>query len=159
MSKKTLILYHSVQGNTEKVAKIISNQLQCDLIKINEKDNTSSIAVMKIIRQLAQGNQFKNRIEEIDLSQYERIYIGCPCWNYTYTSAVGQFLKEANYKDKEIVFFMTHAGNFGKSFEKFKSAMIGGKFIGQMDFYKVNKMQNNEVIEELIGQLNKLKLI
>jgi hypothetical protein len=33
--------------------------------------------------------------------------------------------------------------------------MIGGKFIGGMDFYKVNKMQEDEVREKVKSQLNK----
>lgn len=159
MLKNNLVIYHSVQGNTERVAKIISEELNCDLIKINEKDNMKSnlpLASTKIIRQLVQNNQFKNRIEEIDFSQYDRIYIGGPCWAYTYSPAVGQFLKIADYKDKEIIFFITHGGDFGKSFEKFKAAMTGGKFIGGMDFYMVNKIQGYEVRKQVKIQLNKL---
>ncbi|WP_238918945.1 hypothetical protein [Clostridium sp. YIM B02555] len=159
MSEKTLVLYHSVQGNTEKVAKILSDELSCNIIKINGKDNASQLTAIKIIRHIAQGRQFKSRIKEIDFSQYNRIYVGGPCWNYTYTPAIGQFLKEADYKNKEIIFFITHRGDFGKSFEKFKAAMAGGKFIGNMDFYKVKEMQNDEVRKKVKEQLNKLKLI
>lgn len=162
MLKKNLVIYHSVQGNTERVAKVISEELNCDLIKINEKDKMNSnlpLSSVKIIRQLVNNNQFKSKIEEIDFSQYKRIYIGGPCWTYTYSPAVGQFLKKANYKDKEIVFFITHGGNFGKSFEKFKAAMNGGKFIGGMDFYMVNKMQEHEVRDQVKIQLNKLNLL
>jgi flavodoxin len=123
MLKNELVIYHSVQGNTERAAKIISGELNCDIIKINEKDNSNaklSLSSGKIIRQLAKRSQFKLRINEIDISQYNRIYIGGPCWCYTYSPVIGQFLAEADYKNKEIVFFITHGGNFGKSFEKFK---------------------------------------
>jgi Flavodoxin len=160
MQSKILVLYHSVQGNTEKVAKVLAETLKSDLIKINEKDNSSSIAPLaaaKVVRQIAQGNQFKSRFEEIDLSKYKSIYIGGPCWNYTYTPAIGQFLKNADYKDKEIIFFITHLGDIGKSIEKFKNEMIGGTFRGSMDFYKVNKMDKNELREKVKSQLNKLK--
>lgn len=34
MSKNDLVIYHSVQGNTERVAKAIADELNCDLIKI-----------------------------------------------------------------------------------------------------------------------------
>lgn len=162
MMKENLVIYHSVQGNTERVAKAIAEELYCDLIKINEKDKINSnlpLSSAKIIRQLAQNDQFKNRIAEIDFSQYNRIYIGGPCWAYTYSPAVGQFLKQANYEDKEIVFFITHGGDFGKSFEKFKADMVGGKFIGYMDFYMVNKMLESEVRDQVKFQLNNLKTI
>jgi flavodoxin len=162
MSKNELVIYHSVQGNTEIAAKIISEELNCDLKKINEKDDSNaklSLSSGRIIRQLANSSQFKLRINEIDISQYDRIYVGGPCWCYTYTPAIGQFLKEADYRNKEIVFFITHGGNFGKSFEKFKEAMKGGNFVGGMDFYNVNKIQEHELREQVKSQLYKINSI
>jgi flavodoxin len=162
MLKNKLVVYHSVQGNTERVAKIISEELNCDIIRINDKDKLNSnlpLSSIKIIKQLVQRDQFKSRIEEIDFSQYERIYIGGPCWGYTYSPVVGQFLKKADYRDKEIIFFITHGGDFGKSFEKFKTSMVGGKYIGNMDFYMVNKMEENEVKKQVKSQLMKFEFI
>jgi flavodoxin len=160
MSKNKLVIYHSAQGNTERVAKIISEELNCDIIRINDKDKLNSnlpLSSIKIVKQLVRRNQFKSRIEEIDFSQYECIYIGGPCWGYTYSPVVGQFLKKADYRDKEIIFFITHGGDFGKSFEKFKASMVGGKYIGNMDFYMVNKMEENEVRKQVKSQLKKFE--
>ena len=42
MLKNNLVIYYSAQVNTERVAKIISEELNCDLININEKDNMKS---------------------------------------------------------------------------------------------------------------------
>lgn len=160
MSKNKLVIYHSVQGNTERVAKIISEELNCDIIRINDKDKMNSnlpLSSIKIVKQIVQRNQFKSRIEEIDFSQYKCIYIGGPCWGYTYSPVVGQFLKKADYRDKEIIFFITHGGDFGKSSEKFKASMVGGKYIGNMDFYMVNKMEENEVRKQVKSQLKKFE--
>jgi flavodoxin len=100
MLKKELIIYHSATGNTEKVAKIIASELKCDLLKINNNDNSNpgklSVAIT-IVKQIIQHKQFKTELEKIDMSSYNRIYIGSPCWFYTYTPSIEQFLKTTDY--------------------------------------------------------------
>jgi flavodoxin len=160
MLKKTLVIYHSAQGNTEKVAKEIASEIQCDLIKINKEDvvNPSRIeTASKIIKQLLQRNKFKHVVEKIDLSSYERIYIGSPCWFYTYTPPIGQFLKRANYRDKEIILFLTHGGGPRSTVEKFKEAMNGGTFIGDMDFLNVNSMEKSELKKQVKTHLKRFQ--
>lgn len=159
MPKKDVVIYHSAQGNTENVAKEIALKLGCDLYKINEENvkNQNSLKLTgKIIRQVLQRNQFKNAIEKIDLSSYERIYVGSPCWFYTYTPPVGQFLKTADYHDKEVVLFLTHKGGPGKTVENFEDAMIGGTFVGSMEFSNVNDTEETVIKTQVKTQLKTL---
>ncbi len=156
---KTLVIYHSVQGNTERAAKLIAAELQCDIVKINDADKTNPNLIRqsgKIIGQLLQRDSFKPAIERLDLSSYDRIYVGSPCWNYTYTPAIGQFLKTADYKDKEIIFFLTHGGGPGRTIEKFQAAMVGGIFKGSMDFAFVNRTEENELRTRVKNELKQI---
>ncbi len=156
MPKKELVIYHSATGNTEKIAKEIASQIDCDLLKINKNDNPTQgrvSIVVKIVKQIIQRNQFKTDLNNIDLSSYNRIYIGSPCWFYTYTPPIEQFLKTTDYHNNEVVFFLTHGGGPRKTIEKFKASMIDGKYIGYMDFENVNKMREEDIKKEVNNQL------
>ena len=153
MLKKELIIYHSATGNTEKVAKIIASELKCDLLKINNNDNSNPgklSAAITIVKQIIQHKQFKTELEKIDMSSYNRIYIGSPCWFYTYTPSIEQFLKTTDYHNNDLVFFLTHGEGPRRTIEKFKDDMIDGKFIGYMEFENVNKMTEDSVKKDVL---------
>jgi flavodoxin len=62
MLKKELIISHSATGNTEKVAKIIASELKCDLLKINNNDNSNPgklSTAITIVKQIIQQNNLK----------------------------------------------------------------------------------------------------
>ena len=156
MPKKELVIYHSATGNTEKMAKQIASELNCDLLKINNNDNPNQgklSTITKIVKQIIQRNQFKADLKKIDLTAYSRIYIGSPCWFYTYTPPIEQFLKTTDYHNKEIIFFLTHGGGPRKTIEKFKVSLIDGKYIGYMDFENVNKMTEENIKKQVNNQL------
>ena len=160
MSKTELVIYHSATGNTEKIAKQIASELNCDSLKINNNDNSNQSklsAVSKIVKQIIQRNQFKADLKKIDLTPYSRIYIGSPCWFYTYTPPIEQFLKTTDYHNKEIIFFLTHGGGPRNTIEKFKANMTDGKYIGYMDFENVNKMTEENIKKEVNSKLNPFK--
>ena len=55
MSKTEIVIYHSATGNTEKIAKQIASELNCDSLKINNNDNSNPSklsAVSKIVKQI-----------------------------------------------------------------------------------------------------------
>jgi flavodoxin len=117
------VIYHSATGNTEKMAKQIASELNCDLLKINNNDNPNQgklSTITKIVKQIIQRNQFKADLKKIDLTAYSRIYIGSPCWFYTYIPPIEQFLKTTDYHNKEIIFFLTHGGGPRKTIESLK---------------------------------------
>lgn len=160
MSKKELVIYHSATGNTEKIAKIIASELKSDLLKINngDKPNPGKLsAASTIVKQILKRNQFKKELEKMDLSSYNRIYIGSPCWFYSYTPPIEQFLKTVDYHNKELIFFLTHGGGPRKTIEKFKAGMINGKYIGSMEFENVEKNTLDNVKKDVINQLIRFK--
>lgn len=100
-------------GNTEKVAIQLSKLLGCELFKIEQKEPYSKSYNVCIDQ--AHYDQ-KNHIypelkEDIDLYEYEDIYLGYPNYWGTMPMAVFTFLKNHDFKNKIIHPFCTHEGS------------------------------------------------
>lgn len=108
-------------GNTEKVAKMISNIIGADLFKIEQKkpyakDYNTCIAEAK------KDFQMNVRPELIELpdnmEQYDEIYLGYPNYWGTMPMAVYTFLEAFDFTRKMIHPFCTHEGSGLSSTEK-----------------------------------------
>jgi len=80
-SKKAIVVYFSRDGNTKKVAKIIADYLNCN-------------------------SRFILEIE--DISPYDLVVIGSPVYSFAPVSAVNEWIKSHNFKNKNVVLFCTY---------------------------------------------------
>lgn len=159
MNYETIIIYHSVQGNTQRVAQIFANKLKADLFRINSTDTINkNLALMtpKIVHQMLQPWIFNDTIEKLALDNYHRIILGCPCWNYTYSPVIGQFLEKANYQEKQVGLLLTHGGEIGSTIAKFQGAMRGGTFLGAYDFPMVKNISDQELTDMITLKIKNL---
>lgn len=157
---KTAIIYHSVMSSTERTAKIIAEEVNGDLYKINKKDTANPSMVLmagKIINQLIRPKQFKDTVEKINLDEYDRIFIGSPCWNFTFSPVIKKFIEETDLEGKEIVFFLTHDGGPGETIEKFKKSLEDSRFLGSMDFGFVRKTSDEDLKRQVRNKLTRFK--
>lgn len=119
--KKILVVYFSLDGNTEKIAKMICHKLNCTHLKLTPK---SVFPQSKIIRFLMAGKQavFKEAPSlasiELDLGQYPVLFLGTPVWAGNFSSPVRSFVKKYDISGKEIALFCTHKGQPVGALEK-----------------------------------------
>ncbi|TVP94568.1 MAG: hypothetical protein EA374_06640 [Acholeplasmatales bacterium] len=124
--KKSLILYYTYDGNTEKVARIIKNQLNCDM---------ESIKPIKEMQTKGFGKYFwggtkvfmrkKPKLMKIvsDIPSYDVLLIGTPVWAWTMAPPIVSLLGLDSLKNKAVYFFYTHEGWPGKIEEKFQKLL------------------------------------
>ena len=105
--KKSLIVYYSLSGLTKKVVDVLKNFTDADIYEIE---------LEKPYSKTDYGPAIKN---EIDLSNYDKIFIGGPAWYFTYAPPIHSFIKKYNLGDKVIYPFGTATSNFGNYFERF----------------------------------------
>lgn len=87
--KKSLVLYASSSGNTEKVAKVISNELACSSVKLDEEFNCN----------------------DINLKEYDLIIIGTGIYAGKPHKNLVKFLKSIDEKtSKKFALFITWFG-------------------------------------------------
>ena len=101
-------------GNTEKVAKMISEITGADMYKIEQKvpyaaDYNTCIAEAKKDLQAKTRPELVNMIDSID--QYDEIYLGYPNYWGTMPMAVYTFLEAFDFSGKKIHPFCTHEGS------------------------------------------------
>ena len=116
---KPLIVYYSLGRKTKKVVDILQKFTNADIYEIElEKPYTKLTAYTIGLGHCKTGYEppIKN---EIDLSAYNKIFIGGPAWWFTYAPPINSFIKKYDLTDKIIYPFGTATSNFGAYFENF----------------------------------------
>ena len=107
---KAMVIYYSRSGNTEKVAKQIQSDLNCDILKIIPEETygnyiESCFRVMK---------ERKNKVVPSfvtgipDLTNYDVIFLGYPIWAQDVPAFVADFIQQCDVKGKTIIPFATY---------------------------------------------------
>lgn len=120
---KKLIVYYSYTGNTKKIANMIKERLDFDILELSPKIPFSND--YQTVVDEYQNNSINNKIIDIndiniDLNNYQEIIIGTPVWWYTISPVVITFLKKYDLSNKKIIPFATNAGWLGKTFNDIK---------------------------------------
>lgn len=111
--EKSAVVYFSQTNNTKKVAEVIKNKTNSDIFEIKAKNPYSEEDLDWTIsdsRANLEQNDPEARPEietEIDLSAYEKVYLGYPIWWGTIPKIINTFIETGALKGKEIVAFCT----------------------------------------------------
>ena len=140
---KILVAYYSFEGTTEIIAEAIARITQADLLSIKPVNELKSKGFSKYFWGGSQVFMKKtpDLIDfELDLSQYDQIFVGSPIWAGTYAPPIKSFLKNSLLVNKKIYFFYTHDGGPGKV-EKLAKQAIGSRntYGGSQGFLNVKK--------------------
>ncbi|RRD39457.1 hypothetical protein EII29_06500 [Leptotrichia sp. OH3620_COT-345] len=123
-SGKVLIVYYSLTGTTEKVAKMVQEKLGADILKIETQKpyNISSIPKLEALVKKQMANKEKVAIKKInkDLSKYDTIIIGTPAWFSEVALPVQTYLSEQNLSEKTVAVFTTYGGTYGNLLTDFQ---------------------------------------
>ena len=114
-NKKILIVYYSNIGNTKSVAENIHSVVGGDIkeIELIEKYPNNIFTMSKLVRKQMK-EEFLPQINDIDVSNYDIIFVGSPIWNFSVSLPVKAFLKNNNFENKTIIPFFTYSGGASK---------------------------------------------
>lgn len=111
--KKSVIFYfsHSESKNTQTIAQFIAEATGAELVELTPAEAYPT----EMDKCLARAeNERKNKIfpaaqpVNIDLSQYDKVYVGFPNWFGGCPMMVAGFLKDHDWSGKTIIPFITH---------------------------------------------------
>ncbi len=110
VGKSNLIIYYSQTGITEKVANEFAQFIDADIEKIDatepyDEDYQSTIDRCK--KEQEEGTVPTLKALNVDLAQYDTIYIGYPVWFGTYAPPVAALVKENSLEGKVVIPFCT----------------------------------------------------
>ena len=117
--KKSLIIYYSLSGLTKKVVDVLKNFTDADIYEIELEKPYSKLTAYTIGLVHCKTDYEPAIKNEIDLSNYDKIFICGPAWCFTYAPPINTFIKKYDLTDKIIYPFGTATSNFGGYFEKF----------------------------------------
>ena len=152
---KTLVVYYSATGRTERVAKVIAKERQADIMKLvpnpayteadlDTHDKNSRTTRERDDTSLREKIQLQKAVPD-NWASYDTIFLGYPIWWSIAAWPVDAFVKANDFTGKNVVTFATAGisplGNSGKLLAE----MAGGKgnwqdgtcFTGSFDDAKV----------------------
>jgi flavodoxin len=128
------IVYYSMSGNTEYVAKYIADKTNADLIKIEPRKEYPSKGLKKFLwggKSAVMGETPLLENYEFDGNKYDYIIIGTPVWASSFTPPIRSFIKDNKERlnGKKIgVFVCNMGGGADKAIEKLKQYLEIDRF-------------------------------
>ena len=109
---KTLVVYYSLTGKTRLVAQAISEALKATLVEIEER-RPVAMPFVYISGGMRAFMNWGSKIKpvDVDLKQYERIFIGSPMWAYRPAPAINSFIYRTNLEGRSVIPFFTMGGD------------------------------------------------
>jgi len=102
-----------VLGNTEYVANLISDKTNSDLFRLEPVDAypTNHQELLKRASEEMENDVRPEIKDQIDISDYDTIFIGYPIWNADLPPIINTFLENNDFNGKTIIPFCTHGGS------------------------------------------------
>ena len=156
-----LVAYFSHSGNTREVARQISEATGGDLFEIvpaTPYPTEYRAVVDQGKKEIEAGVRpaLKNPVG--DLSQYDVIFVGSPCWWATVAPPVATFLTSCDLAGKTVVPFMTHEGSrMGRSEEDIRKLCAGATLLGGLPLRGGAVKDSRDVVRKWVQGLNLTK--
>ena len=112
-----LVTYFSASGSTRKVATKLSEAIGATLLEIKPAQKYTGRDLNwndKHSRSTLEMNDRASRpamAENIDVANYNTIFIGFPIWWYTAPRIINTFLESGDFSGKKIILFATSGGS------------------------------------------------
>lgn len=160
---KTLIIYYSNSGSTELISKVLSKNLNGDIVRINDlkprngfKNNI--IGYFDALRE----NKTEISPKTINLEKYDTIYIGTPVWGGKPTPAIITIIDVCDLKGKDVVLYATMSNHGGEDTIKRLTEKVnarGGRVIETFTIKTKDKTEDQLInITESIIDILDLKI-
>lgn len=116
---KTLIVYYSLEGNTDHMAKRIAEKISADLLRIEPVKAYPGKGFLKFVwggKSAVMGEKPELKPYDADLSAYDRIIFGSPVWAANITPPLRTFVSDnmESLAGKKLAAFVCEAGNGGE---------------------------------------------
>ena len=120
------------KGNTEIAAEMISSIIDADIFEIiaDKKYPIKYDDCIEIAKKELRENSKIKLKQDIDIKEYDTIFVGYPNWWGTVPMPVWTFLEGKDFNNKRILPFCTHEGSgLGKSESDIKKLTSGAEVL------------------------------
>lgn len=134
---KNLIVYYSYEGNTEELVKGITDVINADVLKLVPKNEKKSKSLFRFVWggiQVYMTKKTELESYDVDLSKYDNIIIGSPCWFGSYAPPINTFLSENKIENKNIYLLMCDGNNLRNTWKNYEEVLKGNNIVSKIDF-------------------------
>jgi flavodoxin len=146
---KAVVVYYSLEGNTELIADMISKRTGADLIKLIPKKEYSREGFKKYFwggKSVIFKNKPKLLNGDINLDHYDTVIIGTPVWAGSFTPPIRSFLSKYIMKNKSVYLYTCSAGgDTEKCFTHLKEKLKGNTVKSTAEFIAPIKAEISEL--------------
>ncbi|MGN0838742.1 MAG: flavodoxin [Pyramidobacter sp.] len=137
-ASKTLVVYYSATGNTERVAKVIAQTAGADLFKVtpaqpytqadlNWNDSSSRVVREHDDEKLRDVKLAETSVKDWD--SYDVVFVGYPIWWGIAAWPLSSFVKACDFTGKTVIPFCTSlSSGLGESAALLEKAVRGGSW-------------------------------
>jgi len=110
---KDLVVFYSLTGKTKLVAKTVAQSLDATLVEVEEtRPRRSGVLVYLAGGFAAVANRASDiKPVAIDVSQYDRVFVGSPVWASRPAPAINSFVYKTDFEGRTVIPFVTLGGN------------------------------------------------
>ncbi len=110
---KSLVVYYSLTGKTKLVAQVIAEALNATLLEIKETKPRKLGPLVYLTGGFAAITNRGSRINpiDVDLEEYETIFIGSPNWGSRPAPAINSFIYKTDFAGRSVIPFFTMGGD------------------------------------------------
>ena len=159
--KATLIVYYSLEGNTDFAAKEIAKVLGYETLRLEPIKKYPEKGPLKFLvggkgACLAETPRLKPYV--FDVNEYARIIFGFPVWAGNITPPIRTFIKENDLRGKKIAAFACQGGaGAEKAFGKLKEALGIGKLEAELILNDPKARPNKGNEKKILDFCNSIK--
>lgn len=155
IDKRSVVVYFSVTNNTEKIAERIARLSDSDIIEIvplepyTDEDIDFNSTTNRAYKEQHTKQTRPIIGNDIDVSKYNKIYLGYPIWWGTNPKIILSFIDQTDLSNKEIVPFCTSGGtDITNSINELRRYKKG---LNIKDGKRFNSSDSNEILEDFIN--------
>lgn len=153
---KILISYYSRTGNTEKIANLLKNKLNCDIEAIDDLGKHSgAIGWIKGGYEASRNKKAAIASVKKNPKDYDLVIIGSPVWASKLASPMTTYVKKYNNSFKEIACFATCNAQGQEGTFKQLEEITSKKLKAEMSFNKKTIKNPDNEIKKFIEKVKK----
>ena len=150
---RSLVVYYSQSGTTEKVANIIQKKTGADIERIETVEPYSGD--MGAIAGAFMGERRDGKVRDLKpmkakIADYDTLYVGYPIWAGTCAGPIHSLIKSNDFKGKVVVPFCTFGSGGNTSIADLKAGLPGAKVSSSWYGVRAARVDKAEELETAV---------
>ncbi len=143
---KRLVVYYSLTGNTQLLAKAIASAIAGDILPIKTRERNGFLVILKSLwAKMRKRGKIHLLPLERDPSEYQIIFIGAPVWASTCPLPLKTFFADFPLRGKKIALFCTYRLSEGETLKDMALSLPENEILGEIGFLSQRKKREENI--------------